>query len=431
MKQKLIISWQLAIIILAVGTGVFKWQSGAALVPAIACSLSILMAGLPLPLLASSPLVLYRTGRKSEELGVTIRCPRKSMAALAEAHTLVIGSKSLLTTSEPFISQLIPEGISQPALLAMAASAEKESDHPLGRLIYNTASERRLRIQPAIGYNEAPGQGVEAVVNRIPIRVGGAAWLKGEGVDISAELLTKADQLSQKGKLPLFVSSGKYARGIIVIEDEISMDTIAALHRLQRMGLSLLLLTGSTKRMANAVRKQTGIDEVRYELTPSGKEREITLLRTRETTIAMLGDPIHDKAALASADVSLAWQHTTAVETPAKETETAKNALETDEAEVDELSSATLPPPAPDPHKVHITIPRGDLMILARLRSRAESAMKIVHQNHIIAIIAYLLLLPLASGLLSGSGLPVLDPLQAFIGNVSISALITLLSLRA
>ena len=96
----------------------------------------------------------------------------------------------------------------------MAASVEAGSNHPFARLICRTAADRRLRLQPAINFNEYPGQGVEAIIGRIPVRVGTAAWLKEEGADISAETLTKADQLSLKGMIPLFVSSGKYSKGL-------------------------------------------------------------------------------------------------------------------------------------------------------------------------------------------------------------------------
>ena len=431
-RHLLIILWQLFVIILAIGLAFYRWQSEAMLVPAITCGLSVLLAGLPLPLLAGKPVVLYRTGQKAGELGVTVRRAHKCLAALAEARLLVIGSSSQITNCEPFISQLIPEGISQGALLALAASVEREATDTNGQLIYNTAMERRLRLQPAIGYNKVPGQGVEAVVSRVPVRVGSAAWLKSEKVDISAQLLTKADQLAQRGKLPLFVSSGKYARGIIVIEDEISMDTISALHRLQRMGFSLLLLTTASKRMANAIRKQTGIDEIRHELAPSAKEREVQLLRTRESAIAMLGDPESDAAALNAADVRIAWQAK-----PAPEKEEAPSVPEEEPDELKEIDD--LPPePASAAQqsdkpvaKIDITIPHGDFLILARLRHRAENAMQVVKQNHYIAFAAYLLLLPLASGLLTPFGIPALDPFMAFCANTAVSFIILLLSLRA
>ena len=138
------------------------------------------------------------------------------------------------------------------------------------------------------------------------MRVGTAAWLKEEGADISAETLTKADQLSLKGMIPLFVSSGKYSKGLIVLHREITFDTISALHRLQKLKLRLMLLTGGNKRLASYIKKQTNINEVRFELFPEQKARELQLMRTRKAVIALLGDMELDREAMEAADVRIA-----------------------------------------------------------------------------------------------------------------------------
>ena len=139
------------------------------------------------------------------------------------------------------------------------------------------------------------------------MRVGTAAWLKEEGADISAETLTKADQLSLKGMIPLFVSSGKYSKGLIVLHREITFDTISALHRLQKLKLKLMLLTGASKRLASYIKKQTNINEVRFELFPEQKARELQLMRTRKAVIALLGDMELDREAMEAADVRIDW----------------------------------------------------------------------------------------------------------------------------
>lgn len=436
MKYSLAVKiWQLFIILLAAGLLAYRLQSGETLVAALICALTVLLAGLPLPLFCTSPLVLHRVGRRAEELGVTVRKASKSLALLAEAPKLVICSGTMLTKGEPFIEQLIPEGISQNSLLALAASVANGSSRPLPRLIYDTASDRHLRLQPAIGFNEVPGQGIEAVISRAPVRIGTAAWLKNQDVEISAELLTRADQLALRGKLPYFVSSGKYTRGLIVIEDEITIDTISSLHRLQRLGLSLLLLSDANKRTVTAMRKQTGIDEARAELTQGEKAREVQLLRTRHAAIAILGDPEQDAEPFAAADLRLAWLPPPA---PAQETEADARKIETaaDENLAKELSemppAENAPAPAAKPKvPADILLPKGDLLALARLRHRAEKAMEIVRQHRLIAAAAYAVLVPLATGLLIPFGLPALSPFLAFCGNVGIAILILLLSLRA
>lgn len=434
MKYALIVKlWQLFIILLAAGLFAYRLHSGEALVAALLCALTVMLAGLPLPLFSTSPLVLHRVGRRARELGVNVHKAARTLALLAEARQLVICSGTMLTKGEPFIEQLIPEGISQNSLLALAASVARSSARPLPRLIYSTANDRHLRLQPAIGFNEVPGQGLEAVISRAPVRIGTAAWLKKQDVEISAELLTRADQLALRGQLPYFVSSGKYTRGLIVIEDEITMDTISSLHRLQRLGLSLLLLSDANKRTVTAMRKQTGVDEARAELTQADKAREVQLLRTRHSAIAILGDPTEDAEPFAAADVRIAW-----LPPPAGETEDEARKVETAADETLAKELAEMPPaenaPAPVAQKktpADILLPRGNLLALARLRHRAEKAMQIVRQHRLIAFAAYAVLVPLATGLLIPFGLPVLTPFLAFCGNIGVALLILLLSLRA
>ena len=423
--------WQLCVILLAAGLFVYRLQSGETLVTALVCGLTVLLAGLPLPLFCTSPLVLHRVGRRAQELGVTVHKAGKSLALLAAAPQLVISSGTMLTKGEPFIEQLIPEGISQNSLLALAASVARNSAHPLSRLIYTTASDRHLRLQPTIGFNEVHGQGMEAVISRAPVRIGTAAWLKKQDVEISAELLTRADQLSLRGQLPYFVSSGKYTRGLIVIEDEITMDTIASLHRLQRLGFSLLLLSDANKRTVTAMRKQTGVDEARAELTSTDKAREVQLLRTRHSIIAILGDPEEDREAFAAADLRIAWLSSSEPEDSQAKAETGA-----DEALAKELMEMPASEHAPAPVakakiKADILLPRGNLLALARLRHRATKAMQLVRQHRLLAFAFYAVLVPLATGLLIPFGLPALSPFLAFCGNAGMAILILLLSLRA
>ena len=439
MGHSLIIKlWQAFVILAAFGAGYWQWLQQVPLVTMLATGLSVLLAGLPLPLIASRPLVMYRIGCRAEELGIKVH-KKGILSELASASTLVLAHSRFITSGEPFIAELRPEGVTQSALLSMAASVEAGSNHPFARLICRTAADRRLRLQPAINFNEYPGQGVEAIISRIPVRVGTAAWLKEEGADISAETLTRADQLSLKGMIPLFVSSGKYSKGLIVLHREITFDTISALHRLQKLKLRLMLLTGGNKRLASYIKKQTNINEVRFELSPEQKARELQLMRTRKAVIALLGDMELDREAMEAADVRIDWLPPPAEN---KQTESAgenPEAIETEEAlepdpdfpeDPPQADTATKPETTKST-KAHISVPHGDFLALARLRKRASVGMQIAAQQRMIAIFLCLLLMVPAANVLTPFGVPFLDPILAILANLLVTVFILLLSFRA
>lgn len=438
MGHSLIIKlWQTFVIILAFGAGYWQYIQEAPLVTLMATVLAVLLAGLPLPLLSAKPLVMYRIGCRAEELNIKVH-KKSSLAELADASTLVLTHSRFLTSGDDFIAELIPQGISQGALLAMAASVETGSSHPIARLICRTAADRRLRLQPATNFNENPGQGAEAIISRVPIRVGTAPWLASEGVDISAELLTRADQLSLKGMITVFVSSGKYVRGIIVIHREITFDTVAALHRLQKLKLRLMLLTGLNKRNASYIKKQTDLNDVRFEILPQQKARELQLMRTRKETFAVLGDRELDGESLQAADVRLVWNHSAQEEQsnskPAEDMaweETNNQGPDPDFPEDTPQQETKASPATQAEANPHITIPKGDFLALARLRHRAATGMKLVAQQRKIAMFCSLLLMIPAANVLTPLGLPFLEPVLAILGNLLLSVFILLLSFRA
>ena len=436
MGHSLIIKlWQAFVILIAFGAGYWQQMQQAPLVMVIATALSVLLAGLPLPLIASRPLVMYRIGCRAEELGIKVH-KKGSLSELASASTLVLTHSRFLTIGAAFITELIPQGVSQGTLLSMAASVESGSTHPIAQLICQTASDRRLRLQPVTNFNELPGQGAEAIISRIPVRVGNAAWLKSEEADISAEFLTRADQLSLKGMIPVFVCSGKYSRGLIAVQREISFDTIAALHRLQKLGLKLMLLTGLNKRNASYIKKQTNIDDIRFEIFPEQKTRELHLMRTRKDVIAVLGDCELDKELMEAADVRIAWLpsaqdkkgETPPAEGKAEEETPGPDPDFPDEPPQPEVKDSAA---AQSPVKPHISIPQGNFLALARLRNRAAVGMKLVKQQRRIAMVLCLALMLPATNTLTPFGVPFVDPVVSILGNLLIAVFILLLSFRA
>lgn len=264
----------------------------------------VFLAASPLPFILSRRLIALRIKRCLKASAVT--CGRTAaLTELMRVDTVAFNRSGTLTEGSVFISGLVPEGMTQGSLLSLAASAEREASHPYAHAIYDTAVQRGLHLQRHSAARETESFGVEALIARTPVRVGKKEFLQDEDVEISAALLTRADQLATSGQTPLFVSSSKYARGIIAVRDDVRADVRRTLGELRRRGLTLMLLTGETKRLANATGKELHIAEVRGDLTAADKAREIRLLQSRGAVIAMVGDPEADQPALRAADISI------------------------------------------------------------------------------------------------------------------------------
>ena len=294
----------LSVIAAAAAAGYWYMTGNVTVETASEIFLGVFLAASPIPWLVSRWLIALRIKRHLRADGIS--CSRMSaLTELMHVDTIAFNRNGTLTEGNIFISALVPEGMTQGSLLALAASAERDAVHPYAQALYRTALERGLHLTRHSAAREEESFGVEALIVRTPVRVGKKEWLQEENIEISAALLTRADQLATSGQSPLFVSSSKYARGIIAVRDDLRMEAKRALNALRQRGLSLVLLTGETKRLANATGKELRIPDVRSDLTEMDKAREIRLLQSRGAIVAMAGDPIADQAALRTADISI------------------------------------------------------------------------------------------------------------------------------
>ena len=413
-------------ILLALGA-VFAWSlQGKDALTLAGIGTAVFIAAFPLPWLLSAPFARYLAKKGAADLGIKI-ASSKVIKKIQYINTLVLSKFGMLTRGEPHITDIVPEGMSQPSLLALAGTIEQESVHPIGRIIYKTALERGARIQRLAAFSESPATGAEAIMSGTHIRAGMAPWLKKEKVEISARLLTMGDKIAHKGKTVVFISSGKYARGFIALEDEISTDTISALHRLQHFGLKIHLLTGDAKGTALGTQKSTGIDEITARLTPEQKAREIKLMRTRGEIVAMIGDMDEDKIPLQEADIK--------IEIAAKQKKNSSNTTKNDNTPKKNVANGEetaeeLPQTPPETKLVpDIILPNRILDLLPVIRL-ARKVSEIEHSNHYIALIAFIVLVPLAFGLLVPFGGDFLRPDFAFYGMALASIIVLINSLR-
>ena len=299
--KKIIILFLLDLLISgAVAAGLYSTRGTDA---AFTTGLSIFISFSPICLVLAEFFTVYLVRKKIAEFDVTINNP-DALKILADVNVVAFPYNRVLTCNEYYIMDLVTEGLKQSELLTMAASAERGAENILGRTIYDAAVSRGLKLQKSTEFNELPGRGVEATIRGIVVRVGSPGWIINLGISTSANLRTKIDQMFVKGKSALLVSTGRLTRGIISLKDEINEDAKIFLTALRTKKIESLLLTAQPKKMAYRIAKDFELDNIRTNLTPEGKAREVQIFKARGKVVAVIGSDLQDLPALITADVS-------------------------------------------------------------------------------------------------------------------------------
>lgn len=270
---------------------------------AFSTGLAIFIAFSPICLILAEASTLYLAKRKFAAFDVAFNNP-KALKVLADIDVVAMPYNRVLTCNEYYITDLVTEGLKQSELLTIAASAERDAQHIIGRTIYDAAVVRGLKLQKLSQTEELQGRGVESIIKKIVVRVGSPGWIASHNVSISINLRTKIDQLLVKGKTTLIVSTGRLARGLVALKDEINHDAKIFLSKLRQKKIESLLLTAQPKKMAYRIAKDFEVDHIRTNLTPEGKAREIQIFRAKGRIVAAIGTDIQDLFALKIADVS-------------------------------------------------------------------------------------------------------------------------------
>lgn len=362
---------------------------------AIVTWLSIFIAGSPICLILAEEVVLWLARRQLSKLNVTLN-RSNALKLFAEAQVVALPFNRVLTCNEYYITDLVPQMMSQSTLLKMAAAAERDAENIIGRTVYDAAIARALRLSKSTRFTELPGRGVEAIVDGTLIRVGSSGWLDSLGTSINATLRTRTDQLLVKGKIVLIVTTGRVARGLIALKDDLSDAARKFLEELRLAKIETLLLTAQPKKLVNRIAKEFQLDYVRPNLTPEGKAREVQIFRAKGKIVAAIGTDIQDLPALQAADVSIL------------------------------LAGGTLKPS--DDVKLDVEIPT--LRNFLTVRNLALKVARVGNVNRLLAQVSWLMLLPLAlSTALESPPIP-FNPLMAAAGVAVFGALILANSLR-
>ncbi len=271
---------------------------------ALARGISVLVISCPCALGLATPVAIMVGNGVGAKHGIMFKTA-VSLEETGKIDTVVLDKTGTITSGEPKVTDILPiDGMSEKALLSMAYTLEKKSEHPLAKAILLKAEEWNLTAEEVTDFAVLPGNGLTAVWNGITLTGGNLDLISGK-CEISAEMKRKAEELSGAGKTPLYFAEGSKFLGIIAVADVLKEDAPEAIAELKNMGIRVVMLTGDNARTARTIGKEAGVDEVIAGVLPEGKEEVIRGLK-KEGKVAMVGDGINDAPALTRADMGIA-----------------------------------------------------------------------------------------------------------------------------
>ncbi len=271
---------------------------------ALARGISVLVISCPCALGLATPVAIMVGNGLGAKNGILFKTA-VSLEETGKTEIVALDKTGTITQGEPRVTDVLPaEGMTQGALLSLAAALEQRSEHPLARAVMMRAEEDGLTAAPVSDFRALPGNGLTATLSGEAL-LGGSLSFVSSQVDVPRSIRQKAEALAEEGKTPLlFAQAGRLA-GVIAVADVIKADSPAAIAALRNMGIRVVMLTGDNEKTARAIGRLAGVDEVIAGVLPEGKESVIRRLQA-QGKVAMVGDGINDAPALTRADIGVA-----------------------------------------------------------------------------------------------------------------------------
>ena len=299
-----------AVITIAIITIIAWLIAGETVGFALARGISVLVISCPCALGLATPVAIMVGNGKGAKSGILFKTAA-SLEATGRTQIVALDKTGTITCGEPKVTDIVPDetffegtGNNAGKLLAIAASVEAKSEHPLAKAIMERAKTDEIAVAEVTDFSAVVGNGLTAILAGKMIKAGNLAFVS-KFVKVSDDMRAKAVEFSKEGKTPLFFAADDRLCGIIAVADTIKEDSPEAVRQLKNMGIRVVMLTGDNEQTANAIGKQAGVDEVIAGVLPDGKEAVIRKLK-KQGRVAMVGDGINDAPALTRADMGIA-----------------------------------------------------------------------------------------------------------------------------
>ncbi len=356
-----------AVVLVAVITMIVwgLWGPEPRLAHAVINAVAVLIIACPCALGLATPMSIMVGTGKGAMAGVLIK-NAEALEIMRKVDTLVIDKTGTLTEGKPKLVVVIPvNDFNEQDALRLAASLEQGSEHPLAEAIVRGAKEKKVGLSRTEDFQSVTGQGVTGKVDNCPVALGNIKLFEGLGID-AGDLPQRADAMRAEGQTVMFLAINGKAAGLIGVADPIKESTPEAISDLHKEGIKIVMLTGDSRKTAEAVAGKLGIDEIQAEVLPDQKAAVVKQLQAEGRVVAMAGDGINDAPALAQAHVGIAMGTGTDV------------AMES----------------------AGVTLVKGDLRGIVRARRLSRMTMRNIRQNLFFAFVYNTLGVPVAAGVL-------------------------------
>ncbi|HDR4723306.1 copper-translocating P-type ATPase [Bacillus cereus group sp. Sample62] len=267
--------------------------------------IAVLVIACPCALGLATPTSIMAGSGRSAEYGILFK-GGEHLEATHRLDTVILDKTGTVTNGKPVLTDVIvADGFHEEEILRLVGAAEKNSEHPLAEAIVEGIKEKKIDIPSSETFEAIPGFGIESVVEGKQLLIGTRRLMKKFDIDIE-EVSKSMEELEREGKTAMLIAINKEYAGIVAVADTVKDTSKAAIARLKKMGLDVVMITGDNTQTAQAIAKQVGIDHVIAEVLPEGKAEEVKKLQAQGKKVAMVGDGINDAPALATADIGMA-----------------------------------------------------------------------------------------------------------------------------
>ena len=292
------------VISIAVVTIIVWLLCGATFGNALVRGISVLVISCPCALGLATPVAIMVGNGVGAKNGILFK-NATSLETTGKVSYVLLDKTGTITNGTPVVTDIIPnENYTENDLLSYASSLESKSEHPLAKAVVQKAIDSNIKTLDTTDFKSLTGNGVSAKINGKTI-VGGSVKHISSITNIDENIIKQADDLATKGKTPLLFVMDNRLLGVIAVADVVKSDSPKAIKELQNMGIKVVMVTGDNEKTAQAIAKESGVDEVIAGVLPDGKEKVVTQYKEKGM-VAMVGDGINDAPALTRADIGIA-----------------------------------------------------------------------------------------------------------------------------